>query len=277
VSSSLTRADERILFDRQSAYQRVVLAEEPGGHLNLTLDDVWQFRSQDEQVFHEVLADTPMLLAPDPRRVLILGGGDGLALRNVLRYPSVELASLCELDPAVIEMTREVPEMVALSEGALADPRVEVEIADARDWIRRGDRPRYDVIICDFPAATSAALADLFAAPLFAALAELAHDQTLISIQVSQDPAGFWPVCAAVEASFAWLCPLLVNLDLDGSEGHDWADFIVASPRPQRVRREPPPATRLLRGELIERLRIRTAPRRGDVFETLEYGRVEIR
>ena len=278
MSSTLTRADERILFEVQSAYQHVVLAQEPSGHLNLTLDDVWQFRSQDEHVFHEVLADTPMLLAPEPRRVLILGGGDGLALRNVLRYPALEAVTLCELDPAVVEMTREVPEMIALTDNALADPRVELVVGDARELVEtqalgRGPaRGPYDVVICDFPAATSAELEPLFEAPFYTQLTSLTHADSLVAIQVSQDPEGFWPICEAVEASFAWLCPLLVNLDLDGSEGHDWADFILASPRPQRVRREPPSAVRFVRAELVERLRIQN--RGGPSFETLEYGRV---
>lgn len=268
VSTSHTRADERVLFERRSAYQQVTLVEEHDGHLALTLDDVWQFHEGDEHVFHEVLADTPMILAPAPRRVLILGGGDGLALRNVLRYPTVEVVTLCELDPAVIEMATAVPEMLVLTEDAFADPRVELIIADAREFIVNAQsRPAYDVIICDFPAATTPELEPLFHPAFFAELAgSLAGPDTVIAVQVSQDPAGFWPICAAVEASFGWLHPMLVNLDPEGADDCDWADFIIASERPRTVQREPADATRFMRAALVDRLRIHN--RSGEVFET---------
>jgi spermidine synthase len=270
VSTSHTRADERILFERQSAYQQVTLVEERDGYLALTLDDVWQFHECDEHVFHEILADTPMILAPAPRRVLILGGGDGLALRNVLRYATVEAVTLCELDPAVIEMATAVPEMLALTEDAFADPRVELVVADAQEFIVDArSRPAYDVIICDFPAATSPELEPLFRPAFYAKLAgSLAGPDTVVAVQVSQDPAGFWPVCAAVEASFAWVHPMLVNLDPGGVDDCDWADFIIASVTPRTVQRGPAGATRFMRAALVDRLRIHN--RSGEVFETLE-------
>lgn len=258
VLSSPTRADERILFDRRSAYQQVTLVQERDGHLAFTLDDVWQFHGADEHVFHEVLADTPMLLAPEPRRVLILGGGDGLALRNVLRYPTVEAVTLCELDPVVIEMATGVPEMLALTEDAFADPRVELIVADARQFIVDAQaRPAYDVIICDFPAATSPELEALFGPAFFASLAaSQAGPETVLAVQVSQDLDGFWPVCAAVEASFAWVHPMLVNLDPEGVDGCDWADFVIASFTPKTVQREPADGARFMRSALVEELRI---------------------
>ncbi|PRQ04611.1 Spermidine synthase [Enhygromyxa salina] len=266
----MTAADstERVLYRARSDFQDIVLAQEADGHINLTLDQVWQFRSQDEHVFHEVLADTPILMAADPARVLILGGGDGLALRNVLRYEEVREVTLCELDPLVIEMAQTVPALVELSEASLADPRVRLIIGDALEFIEtRG--PTYDVVICDFPAETRPELSRLFGPAFFRTLAGLTHAQTVVAVQVSQDPAGFWRICDSVEASFPWIHPMLAKLDVDG-EDDDWADFVIASQAPKVAQREPAKGLRFLTRERVARLRIKN--RSGDRFETLEYG-----
>lgn len=262
---------ERVLYRERSPFQDIVLAQEPDGHINLTLDDVWQFRSQDEHVFHEVLADTPILMSAAPARVLILGGGDGLALRNVLRYPAVRSVTLCELDPCVLAMTRTIPAMVELSENSLADPRVNVVTADALAFIETVGE-RYDVVICDFPAQTNIELERLFAPAFFRKLAAVTHEQSVVAIQVSQDPDGFWPICDAVEASFGWLHPMLANMDLDGLEDDNWADFVVASQSAKVVCTQPADGLRFLSRERVSRLRIKN--RGGDHFETDEYGQL---
>jgi predicted membrane-bound spermidine synthase len=176
----------------------------------------------------------------------------------------------------VIEMATTVPEMRVLTEDAFADPRVELVVGDAREFVvDAGARPAYEVIICDFPAATTPELEDLFRPAFFADLARSsAGPETVISVQVSQDPPGFWSVCAAVEASFPWLHPMLVNLDPEGGEDCDWADFIIASAAPRTVQRDPAEATRFMRTDLVERLRITN--RSGDELETLETIRSEM-
>lgn len=261
----------RVLYQARSDFQEIVLSEEPDGHINLTLDDVWQFRSQDEFVFHETLADTPMLMAATPARILILGGGDGLALRNVLRHPGVEQVTLCELDPCVLEMTQTIPAMLELSENSLADRRLQLVTGDALAFIET-DQTRYDVVICDFPAETRAELSRLFSPDFFRQLRARTHAQSVVAVQVSQDPEGFWRVCDAVERSFAWIQPMLANLDL-GSDEDDWADFVIASQTPKQALRDPPDEVRFLSRERIPRLRIRN--RDGARFETEEYGLLE--
>jgi spermidine synthase len=264
-----------VLYRERSPFQDILLAQEHSGHINLTLDDVWQFRSQDEHVFHEVLADTPIMMSAAPARVLILGGGDGLALRNVLRYPAVRHVTLCELDPRVLEMTRTVPAMVELSHNSLADPRALVITADALSFIETVGE-RYDVVICDFPAQTSPELSRLFAPEFFRKLKAVTHDQSVVSIQVSQDPDGFWPICDAIEASFGWLHPMLANMNVEGDledlDDDNWADFVVASQSAKAVRSEPAEGLRFLSRARVPRLRIKN--RGGDHFETDEYGQL---
>ncbi len=263
---------ERELFRRRSRFQEIVLCEEDDGHINLTLDGVWQFRSQEEFIFHELLADSPIILAKNLARVLILGGGDGLAARNVLRYPEVGEVVLCELDPDVLEMTQTVPAMRQLSEDSLADPRVTVVAADALDFIG-GDLSTQDVIICDFPAATRDELRELFSSNFFSRLLRLAHDDTVIATQISQDPSGFWPIDEALSHSFSWRMPLLASLAVPGAgdeEEEGWADFLVASKRPQEVRRPVAKGARFLSAERLSRLEIKNPGE--SFFQTLEYG-----
>jgi len=262
---------EQVLYAARSDFQDIVLSQEPDGHINLTLDGVWQFRSQDEHVFHEVLADTPMMLAKTPARALILGGGDGLALRNVLRYPQLERVTLCELDPLVLEMTRTIPAMVELSANSLADPRVELVTGDALAFIETKRAP-YDVVICDFPAETHAELSRLFAPAFFEQLLAVTHQHSVLAVQISQEPLGFWRVCDAIERAFPWVYPMLANLNL-ASDEDDWADFVIAAHAPKVALREPAAGAGFLTRERVERLHIEN--RGGAQFQTAEYGVLE--
>ena len=244
------RREQLLIASATSELQEVALWREDDGGISMTIDDYWQFSSADEAVFHEALVDGAMAMAPARSRALILGGGDGLAARNVLRMSDVESLTLVELDANVVRLATEVEQLRALNESSLLDPRVELVIADARAWID-GAEETFDVIVCDFPALTDAQLGALFSETFYASLLPLTHADTVISIQVSLDPEGFWPVLRAVEASFPSTLPHLVRLDAD-----DWANFIVASRTP------------LAAGDDPRRITNRAGPR----FHTQAYG-----
>ncbi len=120
----------KILVDRKSEFQHVQLCED-GDHVYLTHDGGLQFHTADEGRHHEVMTTLPLLLATQARRVLVLGGGDGLAVREALRFAEVEQVTLVELDPVILEVTREHPAMRRITGRALDDPRVRVIQADA--------------------------------------------------------------------------------------------------------------------------------------------------
>lgn len=253
-----------LLHGQTSAYQAIALYREDDGSLSLTLDDYWQFSTRDEHIFHEVLADVPLVLAPDPRRVLILGGGDGLALRNVLRYPDVEHVVLCELDPAVIEMTRTLPEMIALTDGATSDPRTKIVIQDAVAYLPEAEGT-FDVIICDFPVPTSPELEGLFAAPFYEQVGHALAPGGVVSVQVSLEPAGYWPVLAALESALGPAEGRLVQM-ADGA----WASFVLAGRTGSGLVRPLAAEVRFLKPALVDALVIRN--RGGSRFSTAAYG-----
>lgn len=262
---------DQVLFRSEAREGRpeVLLVREPDGHIAMTIDGFWQFSSREEFIFHEVLADAAMVMAPDPGRVLILGGGDALALRNVLRYPELRHVTLVEIDAEVLEMVRTVPALAELSEHALNDPRVEVVVADANTWI---DEPRepYDVVICDFPAPSRDELTPLFSTAFYERLSRSTHERSIVSIQVSQDLPDFWATLTQVEEVFPHTMPLLAELLATEADDEAWADFILASPAPISGHRDPANNARFLAEVPVSDLHIRN--RDGDHFVTKRYG-----
>ncbi|MER7486864.1 polyamine aminopropyltransferase [Streptomyces sp. NPDC126497] len=130
--------------------QEVLLTGGRGGRpLNLFLDGRLRVGGRDELRYHEALVH-PAMRGPHAR-VLVLGGGDGLAVREVLRHTGVHRVDVVELDAGVVRLARRDPALSALNAHALDDPRVRVTTADAFDWLRRAPRTPYDVVVSDLP------------------------------------------------------------------------------------------------------------------------------
>lgn len=144
----------RVLVERQTAYQHLVIAEVPALGLGLFLDGNVQLIAEGEPAYHERIALLPALAHPRPAEVLILGGGDGCAAREALRDPRVARVTLVELDPEVVEACATY--LAPLNGGSLADPRVVVRTLDARRFLREADLARFDVVVVDFLDAYSA-------------------------------------------------------------------------------------------------------------------------
>lgn len=141
----LAVAIDEVLEARRTQYQDLAVVR--AGRLGrvLILDGCIQATEFDEAGYHEMLVHVPMLSAAEPRRVLVIGGGDGATVREVLKHPSVESVDLCEIDGQVIEAARR--HLPFLSAG-LDDPRVNIHLADGAQFVRRVTAP-YDVILVD--------------------------------------------------------------------------------------------------------------------------------
>jgi spermidine synthase len=141
-------ADE-IILARSSPYQRIVLTRWRDD-LRLFLNGHLQFSSRDEYRYHEALVHPALASHPAPQRVLVLGGGDGLAVREILKYPAVSSVLLVDLDPEMTRLFSENPLLTEINGGALKDPRVQIVNADAFVWLD-GHVDLFDVIIGDLP------------------------------------------------------------------------------------------------------------------------------
>ena len=131
-------------------------------HHWLYLDGHEQFSSFDEERYHEPLVHPAMLASAARRHILILGGGDGLALREVLRHPEVIDVTLVDIDPAMTTLGRSHEVLVALNQHAFGDPRVSVENRDAFTYLRDADNRFWDVILVDLPDPRTIDLARLY-------------------------------------------------------------------------------------------------------------------
>jgi spermidine synthase len=134
-----------VLYDGQSQFQHLqVLDTVPFGRM-LVLDDATQTSVVDEYVYHEMLVHVPMMAHPDPKRVLIIGGGDGGALRRVLEHP-VDKATMVEIDGEVVRVSREF--LPSISGDAFTNPKGELLIDDGVKYLRETPE-HFDVILVD--------------------------------------------------------------------------------------------------------------------------------
>jgi len=217
-----------IVHLRQSPYQRIVLTGAAGRNA-LYLDGNLQFSSIDEYRYHESLVHPALALTGAARRVLILGGGDGLALREVLRYPEVERVVLVDLDRAVTEMARSVPALRLLNEDALDDPRVELVHDDAMVWLDERQQTAdaqtepFDAIFVDFPDPNNFSLGKLYTRRFYQLLAGAMHNDSVVAVQ-STSPLyarrSFWCIERSMVAAGLHTRPYHVPVPSFGEWGY---------------------------------------------------------
>ncbi|MGZ8217963.1 polyamine aminopropyltransferase [Methylomagnum sp.] len=191
---------DEILHAETTAYQRIVLTRW-SDDLRLFLNGNLQFSSRDEYRYHEALVHPGLAALPQARRVLVLGGGDGLAVREILRYPNVESITLVELDPAMTRLFGDPAGLGKLNGGALADKRVRVVNADAMVWLEESQEV-WDFIVADFPDPTNFSLGKLYTTAFYRLLDHhLARDGLLVIQSTSPYTArrSFWCVVNTLE------------------------------------------------------------------------------
>jgi spermidine synthase len=135
-----------LLYDSETAHQRLRVFRNPTFGRILTLDNVVQVTEGDEFIYHEMMAHVPILAHGSAKRVLIIGGGDGGMAREALRHPAVERVVMVEIDAGVIEFSKRY--LPGVCRNAFDDPRLEVVIADGADYVARGGEA-FDVAIVD--------------------------------------------------------------------------------------------------------------------------------
>lgn len=174
----------RVTHSETSQYQRIVIVEQSNDHFSLFLNGHLQFDSTDEQLYHVALTAPALAVTPTPHRVLVGGGGDGLAVRELLTWPGVERVVVVDLDPAITDLAKHHSALSRLNRQSLHDPRVQVINADAMTWLSETDHV-FDVVILDFPDPSNYALGKLYSEQFYSrVLPRLAEDGTL-AVQAS--------------------------------------------------------------------------------------------
>lgn len=136
---------DRQLYTEQSDFQRIDVFESKEFGRFLTLDGFMMLTEKDEFIYHEMIVHVPMAVHPNPKKILVIGAGDGGCLRELIRYPEVEHIDLCEIDGRVIDVCREWLPKIACG---FDDPRVHIHIQDGLKYVRKCE-DEYDLIIVD--------------------------------------------------------------------------------------------------------------------------------
>ena len=225
---------ENIVYASSSPYQRIVLTRWRDD-VRLYLNHNLQFSSRDEYRYHEAMVHPALQSLPRAKKVLILGGGDGLAAREVLRYPGIESIVLVDLDPEVTRLFSTSPVLRALNRDALKSSRVKIFNVDALQWLEKSS-DLFDFIVVDFPDPSNYSLGKLYTSVFYRLLARHLAPEGLAVIQ-STSPLyarqSFWCVVTTLENTGLVATPYHALVPSFGAWG-----FIIAGRRPFT-----PPAT----------------------------------
>jgi len=233
---------DRILYSETSRYQRVVVTSSKAG-VRLFLNGNLQFHSRDEYRYHEALVHPAMAGHGAPKRVLVLGGGDGMAVREVLKYPSVERVTLVELDPHMTTLFAEQPLLRSLNGDALRSPKVHVVNHDAFAWLEQNPG-EYDVIVVDFPDPTNFSIGKLYTTSFYTLIDQHLAASGYAVVQTTSPliaRKSYWTVAQTLEAAGLTTTPYHAHVPSFGEWG-----FILASRRPFRAPTELPAGLRFL-------------------------------
>ena len=214
-----------IIFARDTRYQHLVLTRFRDD-LRLFLNSHLQFSSRDEYRYHEALIHPGLAAVAAPRRVLVLGGGDGLAVREILKYPQIETVTLVDLDPEMTRLFSSHPMLTKLNDKSLVNPRVHVINADAFPWVD-SNTDSFDFIVVDFPDPTNYSLGKLYTTAFYRAVARHLSAQGLMVVQ-STSPMfardSFWCIATTIKQAGLKTYPYHVYVPSFGEWG-----FVLAS------------------------------------------------
>ncbi|WP_277679673.1 spermidine synthase [Gracilibacillus dipsosauri] len=224
----ITAKVNRTHHTEQTDFQKLDMVETAEWGNMLLLDDMVMTTEKDEFVYHEMVAHVPLFTHPNPKKVLVVGGGDGGVIREILKHPSVEKAVLVDIDGKVMEYSKKYLPTIA---GKLSDPRVEVRVADGFVHIAKSKKA-YDVIMVDSTEPVGPAV-NLFTKGFYAGIANALKDDGLFVAQtdnpwfksdlirqVFQDVAEIFPVTRLYTANIPTYPSGLWTFTL-GSKIHD--------------------------------------------------------
>lgn len=239
---------EPIIFSKSTPYQRIVITCK-GKEVRLFLNGNLQFNSRDEYRYHEALIHPAMSSLKSPENVLVLGGGDGMAVRELLKYPSVKSIQLVDLDPEMTKLFSAKGLLSQLNNNALNDPRVSVVNQDAFVWLRNA-KTKFDCAIVDFPDPSNFSLGKLYSDTFYRALKRSLKPQGVVVIQ-STSPYfaknSYWCVVNTLESVGFHTTPYHAYVPSFG----DWG-YVLASLDEFKPPQQYPPNLRFISAQSFE-------------------------
>jgi spermidine synthase len=219
---------DTVIFARSTPYQRIVLTRE-ANDLRLYLNGNLQFSSRDEYRYHEALVHPGLARVKEPRDLLVLGGGDGLAVREALKYPTLTNIVLVDLDPEMTRLFSTQDMLVRLNESSLRSHKVHITNADAFTWLKSNSN-QFDFVIADFPDPSNFSLGKLYTTAFYARVRSALRPQGALGVQCTSPwvaRKSFWCVDETLRVSGFVTEPYHLYVPSFGEWG-----FILASLEP---------------------------------------------
>jgi spermidine synthase len=196
---------DQVLFTKQSEYQNVVVTKNvTQGDIRLYLDGHIQFSTKDEYRYHEYLVHPAFLMGNPIKSVLILGGGEGLALREVYKHTQIEHVDIVDLDPSITELGRTNAIFRRINEDSLLDRRTHIINDDAFNFVRNPPR-KYDRVIIDLPDPHNEALNKLYSREFYKFVSRLLNPGGIVTTQSTSPffaPRTYWAIESTLKSVF---------------------------------------------------------------------------
>jgi len=219
---------DKVIFVKQTKYQHIVLTKHRDD-LRLFINGNVQFSTSDEYRYHEALVHPAMSKSTKKENVLILGGGDGLAAREVLKYPTIKKVTLVDLDRDILELCRDNHTIAKVNNNSLSNPKMEIIVDDAYKFLTENSF-KYDVILVDLPDPNNEALNKLYSNIFYRLCKNSLTENGILSVQ-STSPyfatKAFWCINKTIESEGFNVLPYHLEVPSFG----DWG-FNIASQKP---------------------------------------------
>jgi spermidine synthase len=226
-SESLAYRDN-IVYATSSPYQRIVITKNKR-ELRLHLNGNLQFSSADEYRYHEALVHPALSSVTSLKKVLVLGGGDGLAVREILKYPSVQKIMLVDLDAAMTKLFSSQEILVKLNEASLKNKKVQVKNEDAFLWLNE-NAEKFDAVVIDFPDPSNFSIGKLYSTMFYKLLKKVLSPDGVVVIQSTSPyvaPKSFWCINNTIQSAGFFTKPYHNYVPSFGEWG-----YIIASLNP---------------------------------------------
>jgi len=230
ISDSITNTIEEglyrddVILSKQTAYQKIVMTKHKDD-LRLFLDGNLQFSSSDEYRYHEALVHIPMMYAENHNRVLVLGGGDGLAVREILKYNDVKEVVLVDIDKEMTDLCTNDSQISALNKGSLKNEKVTVINEDGYMYVKK-NKEKFDVIIVDFPDPNNESLNKLYTNAFYNYIKSNLTENGVMACQ-STSPyyakKSFWCINKTIQRQFDTVIPYHLQVPSFGDWGFNLA------------------------------------------------------
>jgi spermidine synthase len=230
---------DQIIYAVSSPYQRIVLTRNKR-ELRLFLNGNLQFSSADEYRYHEALVHPALASLAAPSNVLVLGGGDGLAVREILKYPTVQNITLVDLDPEMTRLFKSQSVLLQLNQASLLNQKVNIINQDAFIWLRQ-NKQQFDAIVIDFPDPSSFSIGKLYSTLFYQQLKSVISENGIIVIQSTSPfvaPKSFWCIDETLRSVGFFTRPYHNYVPSFGEWG-----YIIAMPKDNRLSFQTLPST----------------------------------